>query len=57
MFKKIVAAIAAIKTHDDFNEVCGMIDRAFQKDKINWNEHELLYAVLGKVGIACKLEG
>lgn len=49
MFKKIVAAIAKIDTMDDFNAVCGMVDTAFQQEKISYNDHELLYDLLGKV--------
>lgn len=49
MFKKIIAAIAKIDTMDDYNAVCGMVDIAFQQEKISYNDHELLYDLLGKV--------
>jgi len=49
MFKKIVNAIAEIHTKDDFNAACGMIDSAFQHEKINWNDHELLYELVSKL--------
>lgn len=51
MFKKIVAAIAAINTQDDFNRVCGMIEIAFQHEKINWNDRGLLFGLIGKINI------
>ena len=49
MFKKIVAAITAIQTEEDFNVACGMIDTAFQQEKISWNDHQLLYSLVSKL--------
>ena len=51
MFKKIVAAIAAIKTQDDFDTACGMIEIAFQQEKISWKDRELLFYLVGKISI------
>lgn len=51
MFKKIVAAIAAIKTQGDFDEVCGMIETAFQHEKINWKDRGLLFDLVGKISV------
>lgn len=43
MFKKLVKAIAAIKTEDDRNSCFTQIDRAFDMEKISWEDHEMLY--------------
>ncbi len=51
MYKKIVAAIADINSQEDFDTVCGMIDTAFQQEKISWKDHEVLYAVVSKIAI------
>ena len=42
MKKKVLA-------EDDFNKACGEIDRAFQAEKINWDDHELLYSLVSKI--------
>lgn len=46
MFKKIVQMIATIETVSEFDEACGAIDRAFDREKITWNDHETLYSLL-----------
>ena len=53
MFKKLVKAIAAIKTEDDRNSCFAQIDRAFDAEKISWDEHETLYGLASMV----KVEG
>lgn len=45
MFKKLVYKIAAIKTEGDRNECFAEIDKAFDNDKITWNDHEALYSL------------
>ena len=49
MFKKLVAKIVEIETMEQFNAVCGEVDKEFQSEKLSWKEHELLFALLGKV--------
>lgn len=51
MFKKIVSAIAAINTQEDVNTVYGMIDTAFQQEKITWKDHEVLFEIAGKIRV------
>ena len=51
MFKKILAAIAAINTQEDFNIACGMIDTAFQQEKISWKDHQLLHSLISKMRV------
>lgn len=51
MFKKIVSAIAAIHTQEDFNAVCGIIDTAYQQEKITWKDHETLYSLIIKIHV------
>jgi hypothetical protein len=43
MFKKLVYKIAAIKTEGDRNECFAEIDCMFNRGKINWEDHEVLY--------------
>lgn len=51
MFKKIVAAIATINTREDVDNILGMIDIAFQHEKITWKDHEVLFEIVGKLNI------
>lgn len=46
-FKKIVEAMAKGASVD---ELCGVIDSSFQSGKINWNDHETLYALVNRLG-------
>ena len=46
MFKKLIKMIAAIETNVEFDEACGAIDRAFDREKISWDDHETLYSLL-----------
>ena len=50
-YKQIVGCIAAITTKEDYNKVCGMIDFSFQKEKISWKDHEVLYAVMRLINV------
>lgn len=52
MFKKIVKAIAAIKTENDRDECYWQIDRAFEEEHISFEDHELLYGLVGMVEVA-----
>lgn len=49
MFKKLVALILEVETHDDLNHVCGEIDRAYQSDKISAKDNDLLYKMVSKI--------
>jgi len=48
-FKQLVKLISEINSEDSFNVACGEIDNSFQHDKINWDDHELLYKLVSKV--------
>ena len=50
-YRAIVAAIAAINTREDVDNVLGMIDTAFQREEIRWKDHEVLFEVVGKISI------
>lgn len=52
MFKKIVKSIAAIKTENDRDECYWQIDRAFEEERISFEDHELLYGLAGMVEVA-----
>ena len=45
-FKKIVEAMAKGASAD---ELCGMVDSSFQAGKINWKDHENLYALIERL--------
>lgn len=49
MFKKIVKSIAAIKTENDRDECYWQIDRAFEEERISFEDHELLYGLAGMI--------
>lgn len=49
MFKKLVYKIAAIKTEGDRDGCFAEIDKAFDNDKITWNDHETLYSLAAVV--------
>lgn len=50
--KKIVKSIAAIKTENDRDECYWQIDRAFEEERISYEDHELLYGLAGMVEVA-----
>lgn len=52
MFKKFVAELVAAKSEDEVTHIFYKedgIDRAFQKEKITWKEHQLLLALVDKL--------
>lgn len=46
MFKKLAKMIAAIETTVEFDEACGAIEQAFNREKITWSDHEILFSLL-----------
>ena len=52
MFKKLVKAIAAIQNENDRDECDWQIDRAFEEERISFEDHELLYGLVGMVEVA-----
>ena len=48
MFKKIVKAIVA----NDRDDCYWQIDRAFDEERISFEDHELLYGLVGMVEVA-----
>ena len=52
MFKKLVQQIAAIKSVDDRNTCFGAINFAFERNKISWDDHELLYDLAAMVRVS-----
>ena len=52
MFKKFVERMVNAQTEEDIVKVLYSedgVDRMFQKGKITWKEHELLFALAGKL--------
>ena len=49
-YKELVQAIISIANEQDFNEVCGKINRAFESEKISWKDHEQLFELVSVVG-------
>ena len=54
-FKQLVKLFSEVQTEEDFNRACGAIDDSFQHDKINWNDHELLYDLARLISKAVRL--
>ena len=48
-FKQLVVLISRISTEDDRSYALGEIDRSFEREKISWNDHEMLYQLACKV--------
>lgn len=52
MFKKFIQRILDAQTRDELLEVFYAedgIDRAFQREKITWTEHQMLLALIEKI--------
>ena len=52
MYKMLVKAIAAIQSENDRDECYWQIDRAFEEERISFEDHELLYGLAGMVEFA-----
>lgn len=48
-FKQLVVLISRISTEDDRSYALGELDRSFEREKISWNDHEMLYQLACKV--------
>lgn len=48
-YKKLIEAIANMKTEEDRLEVWGQINRSFEKEKITWKDHETLYDIASRI--------
>ena len=51
MFKKIVRAISEIKSEADRNDCYNQIDKAFDAEKISFDDHEMLYKLAAMVSM------
>lgn len=52
MFKKFVKELLAASTNEEINKIlyrADGVDIMFQKEKIKWDEHEILFALAGKL--------
>lgn len=48
MYKKIVERIVRSSTNENLSKVMDMIDTVFEQKQINWNDREILYALVVK---------
>lgn len=48
-YKQLTAMIAEVKTSRAANETGAEIDKSFSADVITWNDHETLWALLGRI--------
>lgn len=58
MFKKLVKRIAEATSYEELMDILygeDGVDRLFQKEKISWKDHELLFQLVAvhKYGEAC----
>ena len=54
-FKQLVKLFSEVETEEDFNNACWEIDNSFQHNKINWNDHQLLYRLAKPISKAIGL--
>lgn len=45
MFKKFVERLANSTSRWEVSEILGEVDMAYQREKIGWKDHEILYAL------------
>lgn len=50
-YKEIIKKMAEMKTESEYNQVCGMIANAYNKDKISWEDYENLNEVAAKASV------
>lgn len=50
-YKEIMEKIANMETEGDYNEVYAFIKVAFDKDKINCKDYEILCAIADRVSV------
>lgn len=50
-FKQLVAAISEIDSEESRLYVFGEIDCSFDREKITWREHEMLYQIARKMAV------
>ena len=51
-FKQLVKLFSEANTEEDFWKAASEIDKSFQADKINWNDHQMLYRLSDRIGKA-----
>lgn len=49
MFKKFVKRLAALETREQADSLWFEIDIAYQHEKITWDDHQTLFALIGKI--------
>lgn len=49
-YKEIVSLIIAIEDRTTYDKAYGSIGRAFEAQRITWNDYEQLFELLAKVG-------
>lgn len=50
-FKQICELISDVTTYEQVQEVYGQIDFSFQKGKITWKDHQILYHITDKIDV------
>lgn len=48
MFKTLLQKIIEANSPEDVSRVCGEIDNAYQREKISYKDHEMLYNLIRK---------
>lgn len=49
MFKKFVEMLASAESELEVSKILYNVDMAYQMEKINWKDHELLFKLGGKI--------
>lgn len=48
-YKQLIKLISEAETNEDVEKAWWNIDRAFEHEKITWNDHEILYTIASKL--------
>ena len=49
-YKEIISLIIAVEDRETYDRAYGSIGRAFEAEKITWDDYEQLFKLLAKVG-------
>lgn len=49
--RNLVDRMLLAVTDDEWNEICGEIGKLFEKEKITWEDHELLFRLVDRIWI------
>ncbi len=48
-FKKLVIFASQVSTSEELKEAYALTEISYQKEKITWADHEIMYDILGRI--------